>query len=125
MSSLSVDYPSEAIIIKSENEVEEIEDILPRKRKATDCTGIACPEGGGIVYTEQIKDTEEAVDTEGMYLEDRPDNEDSDFMFLRSLVPMMKMLGPIENLEFKGEVIGLLKRKVQQMPSSSTVQLHY
>ncbi|KAJ4434674.1 hypothetical protein ANN_23242 [Periplaneta americana] len=43
----------------------------------------------------------------------RKDDDDPDLLFLRSLIPMMKKLGPIENLEFKGEVIQLLKTKLQ------------
>ena len=37
---------------------------------------------------------------------------DPDLLFLKSLLPSIKKLGPIENLEFKSEVIQLLKSKL-------------
>lgn len=40
------------------------------------------------------------------------EDKDPDLLFLRSLLPSMKKLGPMENLEFKGEVINLLKNKI-------------
>ncbi|PSN49367.1 hypothetical protein C0J52_12211 [Blattella germanica] len=40
------------------------------------------------------------------------EDNDPDLMFLRSLLPSIKRLGPLENLEFRGEVIQLLKQKL-------------
>lgn len=42
---------------------------------------------------------------------------DPDLMFLKSLLPSIKKLGPLENLEFKGEVIQLLKNKLTPAPA--------
>jgi hypothetical protein len=33
-------------------------------------------------------------------------------MFLRSILPSIKILSPLQNLEFKGDVINLLKSKL-------------
>lgn len=61
----------------------------------------------------------------------RKEEDDPDFMFLKSLLPSIKKLGPLENLEFRGEVIQLLRHKLTsaspvQFPSNpSSVQSRY
>ncbi|RZF46773.1 hypothetical protein LSTR_LSTR002636 [Laodelphax striatellus] len=40
-------------------------------------------------------------------------NNDPDLLYLKSLLPMMKQLTTLKSLEFKGEVITLLKNKLQ------------
>lgn len=65
------------------------------------------------------KRTHEASDVDEMYLEHlnkiakrAEDDNDPDVMFLRSLLPSIKQLSPLKNLEFKGEVISSLKQKL-------------
>ncbi|XP_031337150.1 uncharacterized protein LOC116166341 [Photinus pyralis] len=49
------------------------------------------------------------------------DDQDPDLLFLRSLLPSMKQLGPLENLEFKGEVINLLQTKIRSQSNPPSV----
>lgn len=46
------------------------------------------------------------------------DCRDSDLMFLQSLLPFIKQLGPLDNLELKCEIINLLKQKLQLSSTS-------
>ncbi|PNF15464.1 hypothetical protein B7P43_G17699 [Cryptotermes secundus] len=61
----------------------------------------------------------------------RRKDDDPDYMFLKSLLPSIKKLGPLENIEFRGEVIQLLRHKLTsafpvQFPSNpSSVQSRY
>ncbi|XP_022189066.2 uncharacterized protein LOC111047584 [Nilaparvata lugens] len=46
-------------------------------------------------------------------------NNDPDLLYLKSLLPMMKQLTTLKSLEFKGEVITLLKNKLQSQENYS------
>lgn len=79
---------------------------IGRKRKRSNETETETDER----YLKHLKVISEKVD----------EAKDSDLMFLRSLLPFIKQLGPMDNLEFKGEVINLLKRKLQVAAADSS-----
>jgi hypothetical protein len=61
----------------------------------------------------------------------RRKEDDPDFMFPKSLLPIIKKLGPLENLDFRGDVIQLLRptltsaSPVQFLSNRSSVQSRY